>query len=113
SVPSTLSSFLSYYRLHLHLHSFPTRRSSDLRIFQVDHRDHFERSQRLPVLAGRDTAFEFQVLELGAGEKADQLGFRAFAHDQHLDRKSTRLNSSHLGISYAVFCLKKKKNKKN
>src|SRR5437899_5096963 len=26
----------------------------------------------------------------------------------HLDRKSTRLNSSHLGISYAVFCLKKK-----
>src|SRR5438045_7854323 len=28
------------------------------------------------------------------------------------DRKSTRLNSSHLGISYAVFCLKKKKHKK-
>src|SRR5438045_4654076 len=27
------------------------------------------------------------------------------------DRKSTRLNSSHLGISYAVFCLKKKKKK--
>src|SRR5258705_11304194 len=29
--------------------------------------------------------------------------------DRGLDRKSTRLNSSHLGISYAVFCLKKKK----
>src|SRR5262245_65284092 len=28
------------------------------------------------------------------------------------DRKSTRLNSSHLGISYAVFCLKKKRNKR-
>src|SRR5256885_11930489 len=28
----------------------------------------------------------------------------------HVDRKSTRLNSSHLVISYAVFCLKKKKN---
>src|SRR5437899_7275110 len=28
------------------------------------------------------------------------------------DRKSTRLNSSHLGISYAVFCLKKKKKNK-
>src|SRR3712207_8970369 len=28
-----------------------------------------------------------------------------------LDRKSTRLNSSHANISYAVFCLKKKKNK--
>src|ERR1022692_1562350 len=30
-------------------------------------------------------------------------------NDHHLDRKSTRLNSSHLVISYAVFCLKKKK----
>src|SRR5947199_5214349 len=30
-----------------------------------------------------------------------------------VDRKSTRLNSSHLGISYAVFCLKKKKKKNN
>src|SRR5436853_866915 len=28
---------------------------------------------------------------------------------RQVDRKSTRLNSSHLGISYAVFCLKKKK----
>src|SRR5437899_12228972 len=28
-----------------------------------------------------------------------------------IDRKSTRLNSSHLGISYAVFCLKKKRRK--
>src|SRR5256885_10456942 len=30
-------------------------------------------------------------------------------HSPHPDRKSTRLNSSHLVISYAVFCLKKKK----
>src|SRR5258705_6391243 len=29
-------------------------------------------------------------------------------HQEGSDRKSTRLNSSHLGISYAVFCLKKK-----
>src|SRR2546426_2701976 len=36
--------------------------------------------------------------------------FRAFEQDaKDLDRKSTRLNSSHLVISYAVFCLKKKK----
>src|SRR5215212_10762231 len=39
----------------------------------------------------------------GLARRADELG---------PDRKSTRLNSSHLGISYAVFCLKKKKNKK-
>src|SRR5262245_66455401 len=42
-----------------------------------------------------------------AGQKA----FLAASSDRALlvDRKSTRLNSSHLGISYAVFCLKKKK----
>src|SRR4051812_49708353 len=32
-------------------------------------------------------------------------------HDRGADRKSTRLNSSHMSISYAVFCLKKKKKK--
>src|SRR5205814_9938739 len=36
---------------------------------------------------------------------------RTAARSREQDRKSTRLNSSHLGISYAVFCLKKKKKK--
>src|SRR5437870_8440793 len=35
------------------------------------------------------------------------------AHGGSIDRKSTRLNSSHVAISYAVFCLKKKSNIKN
>src|SRR5437764_10733299 len=39
-----------------------------------------------------------------AADEAEHLG--------HIDRKSTRLNSSHRCISYAVFCLKKKKQKK-
>src|SRR5690242_21233356 len=39
--------------------------------------------------------------------RPDQQGQR---HDVPLDRKSTRLNSSHMSISYAVFCLKKKTN---
>src|SRR3712207_8141621 len=34
---------------------------------------------------------------------------QAVLHRRELDRKSTRLNSSHANISYAVFCLKKKK----
>src|SRR5690606_40713520 len=39
---------------------------------------------------------------------------RDVAHDLHLeDRKSTRLNSSHVKISYAVFCLKKKTDQKS
>src|SRR3712207_7315393 len=38
-------------------------------------------------------------------------GSRSLLYDGRRDRKSTRLNSSHANISYAVFCLKKKKNK--
>src|SRR5439155_11316176 len=37
---------------------------------------------------------------------------RSVTETQRADRKSTRLNSSHVAISYAVFCLKKKKKKK-
>src|SRR3712207_8497668 len=40
-------------------------------------------------------------------DKARSLGVEG---SDQLDRKSTRLNSSHANISYAVFCLKKKKN---
>src|SRR5690242_21425969 len=56
-------------------------------------------------------ALRHQVL----GRHAEFLGQRhrhRFGADQGIDRKSTRLNSSHMSISYAVFCLKKKKKKK-
>src|SRR5438045_7706003 len=75
--------FLSYRYGHpprQYLHSFPTRRSSDL----------------IPALG--DAA----VIESWA-----RTG-RPWHLQIDTDRKSTRLNSSHLGISYAVFCLKKK-----
>src|SRR5262245_65978764 len=53
-------------------------------------------------------------LGAGAAGPAGSDLVAAAARDRPLsDRKSTRLNSSHLGISYAVFCLKKKKKKKN
>src|SRR5437899_5575512 len=42
--------------------------------------------------------------------RTDSRIYLNWAH-KAVDRKSTRLNSSHLGISYAVFCLKKKKKK--
>src|SRR5438045_8021868 len=59
----------------------------------------------------------FRSLSLARRARADHPGFRAVdkrtvrgRRPESLgDRKSTRLNSSHLGISYAVFCLKKKK----
>src|SRR5258707_8509614 len=72
------------------------------------------------------TLFRSELLEhrrdagrRGGGAFGDQLlplrrGLRVGVHDRRVgggdqDRKSTRLNSSHANISYAVFCLKKKK----
>src|SRR2546422_7055574 len=54
-----------------------------------------------------DLQLDFQSLDVGA------LRFLLHALRRHQDRKSTRLNSSHGYISYAVFCLKKKKNKQD
>src|SRR3712207_6950932 len=45
----------------------------------------------------------------GQGFLQDVLSLLSVPAVQALDRKSTRLNSSHANISYAVFCLKKKK----
>src|SRR5438445_9120105 len=49
-----------------------------------------------------------QPREVDAGACVHHRGPR---HDKDPDRKSTRLNSSHANISYAVFCLKKKNKK--
>src|SRR3712207_7638797 len=64
----------------------------------------------------RQGAGDDHLLLVAAGKTADRYGERrrpdleAPHHLPHsLDRKSTRLNSSHANISYAVFCLKKKK----
>src|SRR5690606_39991812 len=59
------------------------------------------------VSSSQGELFENQVPERLASELAlaKKLGVRP------VDRKSTRLNSSHVKISYAVFCLKKKKNR--
>src|SRR5947209_10869969 len=61
---------------------------------------------------------ETAMLEVGERLYADRLAAevypeaRAIVRAHRRDRKSTRLNSSHANISYAVFCLKKKKTKK-
>src|SRR2546430_12147878 len=63
---------------------------------------------RRPQLAGRPAPHEHRVVRLpGADLSAHDV---AAARRAEADRKSTRLNSSHSQISYAVFCLKKKKN---
>src|SRR5690625_6354161 len=46
---------------------------------------------------------------IGAFQIVQSMSFLISQHQIERDRKSTRLNSSHVAISYAVFCLKKKK----
>src|SRR3712207_7095798 len=60
--------------------------------------------QRVAVLGGVEA-----VDPLLGGGKGDAVAGLAGLDRQREDRKSTRLNSSHANISYAVFCLKKKK----
>src|SRR5690606_41313426 len=95
------------------LHSFPTRRSSDL----LD-----ELAQpRARALAGHCVVLDLLVADPEHGHR-DLCQLGVVEQDEgpvaaHLvrvvavlapgDRKSTRLNSSHVKISYAVFCLKK------
>src|SRR5438045_8536494 len=80
-----LSPFFFYASGHPRaLPSFPTRRSSDPSAVDPSRR------------AATESALAYMGLEPGMALAG-------------LDRKSTRLNSSHLGISYAVFCLKKKR----
>src|SRR5438477_12348053 len=84
------------------LHSFPTRRSSDL----LGH----GRGGRMKI--ERDTAVVTAGVRHGrtlGSPVAVQIENRDHANWEGRDRKSTRLNSSHMSISYAVFCLKKKK----
>src|SRR5699024_12707719 len=91
---------------HLLLPSFPTRRSSDLQVRVGRLPDQpgaagggpvLRAPQRLPPLAEHQGPAH--PAGVGAGQVRD---------DPAEDRKSTRLNSSHVSISYAVFCLKKK-----
>src|SRR5690606_41655678 len=100
--------YSSFSRSPLALHSFPTRRSSDLAIISIPpvEAPHL-RVIPTPTAAMTPpkTAFNkisFDTLITGI------ISIKNDIINTLKDRKSTRLNSSHVKISYAVFCLKKK-----
>src|SRR5699024_12574387 len=95
------------------LRSFPTRRSSDLA--WVNRRRRYSCVAMVEPLPGRDrpsaSVRQFMELAVNMPEQEPQVGHAADSTSSRpwastLDRKSTRLNSSHVSISYAVFCLK-------
>src|SRR3712207_8482003 len=67
-----------------------------------------------PPPAGQpDTGYVHDYVDQGREREEDDAQQRQDERVEGRDRKSTRLNSSHANISYAVFCLKKKKQKQN
>src|SRR5699024_12615642 len=83
------------------LHSFPTRRSSDLGLLACG-----KIQFRLRVLQRLGQAHRQAMQGVNDGNESLEVQLDEVIDP---DRKSTRLNSSHVSISYAVFCLKKKR----
>src|SRR5205807_10448080 len=97
---------------HRDLHSFPTRRSSDLGVTLAlllgTMLHSFAVANLLPASV---RTLVVDINPAAVAKLTNQQTFQALgliSTTNVLDRKSTRLNSSHLVISYAVFCLKKK-----
>src|SRR5207249_10834287 len=109
TAPLLLSSLFSFYcsPAHRALPSFPTRRSSDLRVGAAGARLGRRRLDPHPrqLLRARRSQADFWARAHVPRGGRQRIG-------RPRDRKSTRLNSSHVSISYAVFCLKKKKKNK-
>src|SRR5690606_41716875 len=107
--------FLLFYAfaVHLELRSFPTRRSSDLGRGSFPPRRPFPLSGVFPpIRQSCDTwlpsvCCKARIPSCPVRTRRNP-SFAADGGKPCIDRKSTRLNSSHVKISYAVFCLKKK-----
>src|SRR5437868_8704597 len=94
-----LRTLIKSYPTLRHLHSFPTRRSSDLWTEANSGTADAAGPSNDKVYLSPDGTLANATLLATTPHRGGQQGG---------DRKSTRLNSSHVSISYAVFCLKKK-----
>src|SRR5207249_8119820 len=103
-----IATFLFYqYSDTRHLPSFPTRRSSDLQGFVV-FRNLELTAAFAPVEHPADFGLDALYIVTDAIPPAPAPRIDSIRRASSSgDRKSTRLNSSHVSISYAVFCLKK------
>src|SRR5690606_41263060 len=100
--------FLTCTADHRDLHSFPTRRSSDLRLNKKGSKN-INLGIQVSILKYAPNPPATPPIILLSGSRYNRLRTLVCSGFEGRDRKSTRLNSSHVKISYAVFCLKKKK----
>src|SRR5699024_12784909 len=104
---------ISFYSYLIYLHYFPTRRSSDLVVVSIGIRPNtaFLKDSGIKMDRGTivvDGQMRTNLPDVYAAGDCVVVKNRITGKPQWtaIDRKSTRLNSSHVSISYAVFCLK-------
>src|SRR5699024_11785723 len=102
------SLFFYVYYLNRYFISFPTRRSSDLFIYYPDLFSSSSGKDTLDMPAATSQPIQPEMQLSDTIARKDTVAEVLPAAQKTVDRKSTRLNSSHVSISYAVFCLKKK-----
>src|SRR5206468_12030499 len=100
--------FFSCCLFYRYLHSFPTRRSSDL--LSTRRISPWLCGWGTPMRRGRCLPNRVGSCFASTTSRASPFAVVQASSSIWKDRKSTRLNSSHDQISYAVFCLKKKNN---
>src|SRR5690606_40631290 len=104
-----LTLLFQWYAYHRDLHSFPTRRSSDLTHTSPVQARYMEQAKGKPIaIISPGKTYRRDPDDATHSHQFMQCEGLVIGTDINLDRKSTRLNSSHVKISYAVFCLKKK-----
>src|SRR5207245_7362846 len=105
--------FVSAHSTHPYLHPFPTRRSSDLGLKPLERGFGYLPDVLWPAVQPSQTSLRLGIdfpSELRgdhhlAPKRSKGFAYKLFVCVRTIDRKSTRLNSSHGSISYAVFCL--------
>src|SRR5690606_3136329 len=98
-----------------------SKQSGQIEILQTEKQNVFAKNAELSAInEALNLSLENQKKEIQKIQEEGKLQFENLANkileeksEKFIDRKSTRLNSSHVKISYAVFCLKKKNNLNN
>src|SRR5437868_11004096 len=111
SLPGNVSSYQGLVVRHIEFRGVPPNSQERLRqLIAQKAGQPFDRELIRQSIQTLWASLRFEDIQVEAERTSDnQVDLIFVTSASYLDRKSTRLNSSHVSISYAVFCLKKKK----